>query len=88
MHSIQSKADYTYEYRAGFNALSIIDLVKGHISVTEDIEQVVTDISNKEKLNPFLITIVYRDELMFWCGYNYHTERFYGCTEEELALVN
>ena len=86
MHAIQSNADYTYEYRPGFDALAIVDLVQGHISVTEDIEQVVRDICAIEKLDPFLITIVYRDELMFWCGYNYHTERFYACSEEEMVL--
>lgn len=67
-------ADYTYEISK--NILSIIDLDLGNTSVTNDIENVITEIAYKEQIDPIKYKIIYRDSAGFWDGYDFLNENF------------
>lgn len=70
-----TKADYSYKIND--DVISIIDLNKGNMSVTNDIENVIADIYSKEKLNPVFHKIIYRDSYGTWDGFNLSTNSFY-----------
>lgn len=59
-----TKADYTYEINE--TELKIIDLNKGNMSVTNDAEAVITEISRSHNLNGKKIS--YQDSDGEWCG--------------------
>jgi hypothetical protein len=75
---MKSSADYHYKFRnyEGKPFLVIEDLDKGNKSVTNDIENVIEDIAQKERINPVEYFIVYRDCAGSWDGYNISTKQF------------
>jgi len=79
-----SKADYTYEIReySGRNIIAIEDLDLGNISVTNDIENVIRDIQDFEKINAKQYLILYKDSTGSWDGYDPKGKNFIPLTED------
>lgn len=73
-----AKSDYRYGLQTlgGRNVLVIEDLSLGRCSVTNDIENVIEDIAQKEIINPVEYMIVYRDSRAIWDGYEFATQQF------------
>lgn len=61
------KSDYTYTVYDGL--IQIIDLDKGRASVTNNIENVVREICDKEQLQADQYMIIYRDSEGDWDGW-------------------
>lgn len=74
----RSRATYIYRIAEakGLKLLLIVDEDQG-MSVTNDIENVVYDISVNENINPAHYYIFYRDTMGFWDGWDYHTGQFF-----------
>ncbi len=93
-----SKADYLHEITEynGFKCLKIEDLNLGNISVTNDIENVVADIAQMERIDPSQFIIVYKDSEGNWDGWDPLKElhvsinkpSFFSAVREYLAHVN
>lgn len=66
------KSDYTFRVieTQGRNVISIIDLDLGHMSVTNNIENVLTEIAEIAKIQPKDYLIVYKDTDGKWDGYD------------------
>lgn len=60
---MKRKADYTYTIQG--DTVKIIDLNRGNISVTNDAENVLTEIQSTE--NILDKRIIYRDSMDEWC---------------------
>lgn len=72
------KSDYTYSIQT-YNQRPFIvieDLNKGGMSVTNNIEYIIDEIAQKERLNPVEHFIIYRDSEGQWDGFNYATGLF------------
>lgn len=69
---VKPKADFTYKMTKfdGIPVISIIDKNLGSTSVTNDIENVVEFICDKERLDPKDCAIIYRDNFGDWDGWN------------------
>lgn len=69
---IQTKSDYSYTKikKDGILVIAIRDLNLGGTSVTNDIENVIDAICDKEKINPNDAAFVYMDSLRTWDGWN------------------
>jgi hypothetical protein len=75
------RADYSHgitDY-LGRKFIIIEDLNKGKTSLTNDIENVVADIAEKEEIDPRQYLIVYRDSQKIWDGYDAASARFLPC---------
>lgn len=72
------RANYNYKLRefAGRNVLVIEDENIGGMSVTNCIEEVVTDICTAEKIDPNSYMIVYKDSNDNWDGWNHRKKQF------------
>lgn len=57
------KADYTYTIQG--DTVKIIDLNRGNVSVTNDAENVLTEIQSTENIKE--LRIIYRDSMDEWC---------------------
>jgi len=75
----KSRADFAHKLGTinGFKVLLIVDLDMGHMSVTNDIENVVDDIAFAENINPKDYLIAYRDSEGDWDGWDAKTNSFY-----------
>lgn len=82
-----SRADYTYRLIDG-EIISIIDLNLGKMSVTNDIENIIRDISVKKLLNKSEFKVIYRDSERVWDGFNIKENNFIylECNTEEEAV--
>ncbi len=69
-----ARADYVYTLTD--DILSIIDLDRGGKSVTNDIENIIADVSEIEDVDPADLKVVYRDSEGIWDGYNPVTDSF------------
>ncbi len=63
-----ARADYVYTLTD--DVLSIIDLDQGGKSVTNDIDNVIADVSAIEGVDPQDLKVVYRDSDGIWDGYD------------------
>ena len=74
-----SRADFLYRVGGldGKKYLMIVDQDLGHMSVTNDIENVVADIAAVEHIDPKEHFIVYRDSKGRWDGWDATTEDFF-----------
>lgn len=57
--------------------LLIVDQDSGGMSVTNDIENVVADISQHEGVDPLELTIIYKDSMGNWNGWDHESQDFY-----------
>ena len=71
---MKSKADYDYKLLG--NTLSIVDLNRGRMSVTNCIEDVVEEICEAHDLVPEKMIIVYQDTEGIWDGWDHKRKRF------------
>lgn len=71
---MKSKADYNYKLLG--NTLSIVDLNRGRMSVTNCIEDVVEEICELHDLVPEKMIIVYQDTEGIWDGWDHKRKRF------------
>jgi hypothetical protein len=69
------KAKSDYKYKIIQDHIFIIDLNIGGMSVTNDIENVIDDICEKELLIPNTI-VTYRDSEGEWDRYDYYNNKF------------
>ena len=69
-----SKSDYNYTRIK--NIISIIDLNLGRMTVTNNIENVVSEIAKKERIAPEEFKWIYRDTDGLWDGWNPTTNTF------------
>ncbi len=85
-----AKADYDYTIHTENKTLAIVDLDKGGMSVTNDIECVVHEIAGIEQINPADYLIVYRDSQGCWDGWNHSDRSFVALFEKtsEEALLS
>ena len=73
------RADYDYQltkYNNKIDVLAIEDLNLGNVSVTNDIENVVADISRLEKLKAEDYMIVFKDSTGHWDGWDSSKQQF------------
>ena len=77
--SKRSRADFKYKIGQwnGYALILIVDQDVGSLSVTNDIENVVADIANKESIDPKDYTIVYRDSQGYWDGWDPVSQSFF-----------
>lgn len=85
-------ADFSYKFfNLGENkVLAITDLNMGHMSVTNDIENVIQDIALREDINPTDYLVVYKDSESRWDGWSWDTNWFLhlgGKTAEEAGNI-
>jgi len=79
------RADYIHsleKYRNRIDCIVIEDLNLGSVSVTNDIENVINDISAIEKVNAQQYLVVYKDSTGLWDGYNTISNEFVGLAED------
>ena len=79
------RADYIHSletYQNGVDCIVIEDLNMGSISVTNDIENVINEISAIEKVKAEQYMIVYKDSTGQWDGYDSTTNKFESLREE------
>jgi len=80
------KADYDYElgkYKQKVDVITIKDLDLGNVSVTNDIENVIAEICQLEKIEKEQFMIVYRDSSGQWDGFDTTTDEFVGLGMDE-----
>ena len=79
------RADYTYKVAtcAGRHVIIIEDLNRGNISVTNDIENVVKEISLVEHLNPANYIIVFKDSMGGWDAWDNKNQQFIPLSETD-----
>lgn len=89
------RANYSYQIKdiQGRNIISIIDLYNASYptkSVTNDIENVITDIERKESLDANNYIVVYRDTDGNWDGWDTRAKEFVSgnSTDENEAIRN
>lgn len=77
-HKKRSTADYYFItiFSGGRDIISITDLNKGNMSVTNDIENVVKDIFDNLQTFPNNCLIIYRDSRGVWDGYDHKSRQF------------
>lgn len=70
--------NYTYklEQFAGRNCILIEDLNSGGKSITNDIENIVAEISGIEHIDPAHFMIVYKDSCGYWDGWDHINNDF------------
>lgn len=75
----RSRAQFLYKIGEiqGFKMLLIVDKNIGGRSVTNDIENVVDDIAEKEGIDPRQYFIAYKDTDGNWDGWDYMTTGFF-----------
>lgn len=73
-----AKSDYSYKLEELEKSWFILiqDLNKGRMSVTNNIEEVIDEICQKERINPVEHFIVYRDSDGTWDGFEFATGQF------------
>lgn len=78
MHK-KSRANFRYRLGVleGKNTLLIWDQNIGNRSVTNDIENVVSDIAMHEQIDPAQYLIIYRDSEGRWDGWDAATQEFF-----------
>ena len=83
-----TKANYTY--RVFGKIIAINDLDMGNMSVTNDIENVVAEICNKEDINKEDFVWIYNDSEENWDGWDVLTEDFFSIRLHDLqdALIS
>lgn len=69
-----AKANYNYTVKDGI--VAIVDLDLGGMSVTNDIENVVKEISKKENIQAAEYKWIYKDSDGMWDGFNPVSETF------------
>lgn len=81
-----SRAHYNYAFTqiGGHKAIAIVDQDNGGMSVTNDIENVVYEISAKERLNPEQYLIVYEDSEGIWDGWDAKKRGFVSLRSQSL----
>lgn len=64
------KSDYMYtiDFEKGF--IQIVDLDKGGVSVTNNIEEVISEIAQKEGIDVVTFDVIYRDSAGIWDGWD------------------
>lgn len=70
----KSNYNYSIEDYAGRNVIVIEDLNLGNMSVTNDIDNVIEEICQKEDIQPKLFMVVYKDSEGFFDGWD--TKRY------------
>lgn len=75
---MKPRSDFSYEIRQikGKPFIMIEDLNHGRMSVTNDIENVIEYICNKENINPVEHYIIYKDSDGIWDGYEFAIKNF------------
>lgn len=79
------RADYIYsleKYRNRIDCIVIEDLNLGSVSVTNEIENIINDISSIEKVKAQQFLVVYKDSTGQWDGYNTISNEFIGLAED------
>lgn len=78
---MKKKSRANFQYKIGLldgkKFILIVDKDAGAKSVTNDIENVVADISVHERINPIEYTILYKDSMGNWDGWDAKTESFF-----------
>lgn len=78
---MKKKSRANFQYKIGLidgkKFLLIVDKDAGEITVTNDIKNVISDISIHEGINPREYTILYKDSLGNWDGWDDKTESFF-----------
>lgn len=79
------RADYTYTVAtcAGRNVIMIEDLDLGNVSVTNDIKNVVKEISSVEEIDPGQYMIIYKDSSGSWDGWDHHRQDYVALQEDD-----
>lgn len=78
------KSNYTYSIQdtQGRNVIAIEDLNSGGMSVTNNIENIIKEISDKENINMYDYMYVYLDSNNTWDGFNIKNNRFISLNEK------
>src|ERR1700733_6927926 len=76
MVKVKAKFDYYIQLIEGYNFIIIEDINNGSMSVTNDIENIVKSIEEKENIKATDFFIVYRDSDDTWDGWNAAQEKF------------
>lgn len=87
----KTKSDYSYTKvkKDGILVIAIVDLDLGGTSVTNDIENVVDAICDKEKISPDNAAFIYMDTLKTWDGWNPKTGWFIALsTKDKKHAIN
>lgn len=71
-----TRSDYKYEVIPDDKIIVIEDLDNKKVSLTNDIENVITEISDKEGLAVNDFKIVYKDSEGYWDGFNQISGKF------------
>lgn len=79
-----ARADYTHkiEEKCGRKVIVIEDLALGKVSVTNDIDHVLADISKVEKIDPRDHMVVYMDTDGAWDGYDQERDAYVFLAED------
>lgn len=88
---IKTQSDYSYTKvkKDGILVIAIVDLDLGGASVTNDIENVVEAICNKEKIDVDDAAFIYLDSLKTWDGWNPKTGWFVALsTNDKQEAIN
>jgi hypothetical protein len=88
---IKTQSDYSYTKvkKDGVLVIAIVDLDLGDTSVTNDIENVVDAICDKEKISPDDAAFIYMDSLKTWDGWNQKTGWFVALsTNDKQEAIN
>lgn len=85
----KSRADFHYRLTVFDNhkVLLICDQDLGNMSVTNDIENVVSDIALHEGIDPEDYLIFYKDSLGYWDGWDASSKDFYCCRLPETFII-
>lgn len=82
----KSRANFQYKIGEvqGLKMLLIVDKDAGSMSVTNDIENVVADISTHEGIDPTEYFIAYKDSQGDWDGWDAKTKSFFFFRNKDL----
>lgn len=77
-----AKSDFTYKIFSDERVISIVDLDKGNMSVTNNIENVVKEIADEANVRISHFKIIYRDSSGIWDGYDPRNDKFIPLDEK------
>lgn len=85
----KSRANFLYRIGEihGQKILLIRDLDLGNLSVTNDIENVVADITVHETIDPLEHMIIYRDSMGMWNGWDAKSQNFFFLRRNVMEYV-
>lgn len=84
-----TKSDFTYKLLFDQHIISIVDLNRGRMSVTNDIENVILSICKENGLEVFDWKVIYQDSEGQWDGFDSTKSNFIAlnCTNEKDAVT-